>query len=342
MRTVDTTAGPIRVLDQVVTDGDGKPIAVITVLAPLDDARSTAAGVLRRAAVAGLIGITIGGAVLLLVVRRSLRPLREVSAAASGVSSSDLTARVPVPRSRDEVAELAGELNHMLERIEDGDRSRRQLLAAVSHEVRTPLTIAEGHLELLERLGPTDGEDARRVAATVRGELGRLRRLLDDILMVARGGGSVEIDREPVFLPDLFAALGQRLGVRAGADRVEVGAAPPAVVLADGSRLEQCLLNLVDNALEHNAAGTSVRVGAETSGDVVVLSVSDDGSGIDPALLPEVFEPFVTTRADRSGRPAGLGLAIVRSLIRAQGGDVTVDTGPSGTTVRLTLPAGTG
>jgi signal transduction histidine kinase len=120
-----------------------------------------------------------------------------------------------------------------------------------------------------------------------------------------------------------------------------VSAPPAVVVLADGARLEQCLINLVQNAVEHNPAGTSVRIGAVAAADDVRLSVADDGNGIDPAVLPDVFEPFVTTRADRSGRPSGLGLAIVRSLVRAQGGEVTVETGQSGTAAHITLPAGT-
>lgn len=327
-RTVDTDVGRVRVLDTPLTDAADEKIAVITVAAPLDTVQDTATTVLLFTAVAGAIGIGGGGAALWLVVRRTLAPVRKVSAAAQRISPTDLATRVPVPDTEDEIAELATEINRMLTRIEQADTGRRRYLAAISHEIRTPLAVAEGHLELLG--GPE--------AEIVHAELERLRRVLEDLMAVARGGDGIDADRGPVFLPDLFEAVRARVRSLSHARSVVFHEAAPQVVLGDQARLEQCLMNLVSNAIDHNPPHVLVHVATRVEGDTVALTVTDDGNGIDPDVLPLVFEPFVTTRPNEAGGLVGLGLSIVRSLVTAQGGDVDVESGPEGTTVRILLP----
>lgn len=331
IRSHDATGGPVRVLDAAVLDRSGNGVATVTVAAPLTPATDTAATVLRGAALAGAIGLAGGGLVLWLVVRRTLRPVREVSAAAKAISPADLASRVPVPATADEIAELATELNQMLARIEQGDISRRRYLAAISHEVRTPLAVAEGHLELL---GTAD-------ATIVRHELDRLRRVLEDLTDVARGRDEIDVRLELVFLPDLFTSVQARLDALPYADAVTVEPPPPDVLLGDQARLEQCLANLIANAVDHNPPGTQVTVSARSGDDDIVLTVGDDGPGIDPELLPHLFEPFVNTRATGSSRTSGLGLAVVRALVDAQHGQVGIDSEPTGTTATITLPRAT-
>jgi signal transduction histidine kinase len=328
IRSLDTAAGPVRVLDVAVVDEAGVSAVTVTVAAPLTPTRETAAAVLRRAAVAGSIGIACGAVALWLVVRQALRPLGEVSAAAKAIAPSDLAARVPVPATGDEVAELATELNEMLVRIEAADTNRSRYLAAISHEVRTPLAVAEGHLELL---GTPD-------AAVVRNELERLRRVLDDLMAVARGGDDIDVRSEPVFLPDLFDAVRTRLDALPYAGAVTVAAAPPIVLLGDQARIEQCLANLVANAVDHNPPGTHVTVAARGDDSTIALAVTDTGTGIDDDVLPHAFEPFVTTRPAGRGRTSGLGLSVVRALTEAQGGTARIEGGPTGTTATITFP----
>lgn len=331
IRSLDTSGGAVRVLDAAVLDDSGAGVATVTVAAPLASATDTAATVLRGAALAGAIGIAGGGLVLWLVVRRTLRPVRDVSAAAQAISPADLTSRVPVPATEDEIAELATELNQMLTRIEQGDMSRRRYLAAISHEVRTPLAVAEGHLELL---GSTD-------AAIVRHELDRLRRVLEDLTDVVRGRDEIDVRLELIFLPDLFTAVQARVDALPHADAVTLEPPPPDVLLGDQTRLEQCLANLIANAVDHNPPGTRATVSARTGNDTITLTVADDGRGIDPNLLPHLFEPFVNTRAVGSSRTSGLGLAVVRALVDAQHGEVHIDSSPTGTTATITLPRAT-
>lgn len=330
-RTMDTDVGRVRVLDTPITDATDEEIAVITVVAPLDVVHDTAATVLLVTALAGGVGVGGGGIALWLVVRRTLAPVREVSAAAQEISPADLTTRVPVPDTHDEVTELATEINRMLTRIEQADTGRRRYLAAISHEVRTPLAVAEGHLELLG--GPE--------AEIVHAELERLRRVLEDLMAVARGGDEIDADRGPVFLPDLFDAVRTRVESLPFARSVVFHKASPQVVLGDQARLEQCLMNLISNAIDHNPPDVVVDVATDVDEGTVALTVTDDGSGVDPDLLPHVFEPFVTTRSGRTGGLVGLGLPIVRSLVKAQGGRVAMDSGPGGSSVRILLPIAT-
>jgi len=336
LRTVDTTAGAVRVLDVAVLDADGATLATVTTMASLDEARDSANSVLRLVIVASAVGLVVGALLLALAMRRALRGLREVSAATARVTSVELGARVPVPGSDDEVAELAREINGMLERIDAADATRLQYLAAISHEVRTPLAVAEGHLELLST--SSDDPAVAATSLTVRGELERLRRVLDDLMAVARGYGQVDVRLGPVFLPDLFESVGERLAALGYVDRVSIDVAPPVVILADQARVEQCIANLVDNAITHNNASTRVTLSARSGEGVVDLVVSDTGSGIDPSVRDRVVEPFVTTRPTGDRRATGLGLAVVDSLTQAQDGSLAIETGPEGTTMTITFP----
>lgn len=327
IRTVETAAGPVRVLDTAVRDRSDNEILTVTVVAPLDQVHDTAGTVLRRAAVASAVGVAVGGGLLWLVARRTLRPVHDVSAAASAISPADLTTRVPVPGTHDEIATLAAEINRMLDRIEEADTTRRRYLAAISHEVRTPLAVAEGHLELLDQ----------PEAAIVRGELHRLRRVLDDMMAVARGHDEVDVRDDPIYLPDLFASVRERVRALPYAPAVTVSEPPHDVLIGDQARIEQCLANLIDNAVDHNPAGTSVTLAALTSATEVILAVADDGPGIAASVESRVFEPFVTTRTTGSARTSGLGLPVVQALVEAQGGRVDLTSTPEGTTVTLVL-----
>ncbi|MFN3257078.1 MAG: ATP-binding protein [Ilumatobacter sp.] len=334
LRTIDTAVGPLRVLDVAIVDAKAEPLAVATLLAPLDPSRYAASNALQRTAIAGVIALILGGALLAAIVGRSLRPLRDLSTAAAGVTPETLNERIPVPDSHDEVEQLARELNEMLERIDDDDRTRRRYLAAISHEVRTPLTVAEGHLELLEH-GQIEPAQA---AATVRHELDRLGRVLDDLLSVARGVDDVDIRPGPIFLPDLFAAILGRVDALGLRHRVQIEPAPPTAFTGDQARIEQCVTNLVNNAIDHNPVATKVIIDATSDDATVTIRVVDDGNGIDPAIFPHVREPFVTTRSSGHRRSSGLGLAVVDSLTLAQQGSLHLDTGPHGTTATLTYP----
>ena len=179
-------AGPLRVLTAELTS-DGQPFAQATVLGPLSPGEAQARGAFVRIGVASAVGLLLGGLVLLIALRRALRPVHDLATAARSVDLNDLSSRVPEPVTDDEVAGMAREFNRMLDRISDDERHRQQLLSAISHELRTPLAVARGHLELLETLGPSDGHSAAETAGVVRRELDRLGRIVDDLTAINEG-----------------------------------------------------------------------------------------------------------------------------------------------------------
>lgn len=334
LRTTSTRMGPMRVLNAPLRSQDGADIGSVTVLGPLTEVRADATDALTRVAVAGSVGLALGGAALVVVSGRALAPLQRLAEAARSTGGGDLSARVPEPERHDEVGTVAHEFNRMLDRMTTDTERRQELLAAISHELRTPVAVASGHLEMFEALGPTDEHTAMRIAGVVRHELDRLSRIIEDLSAVAHGALGARLDLGPVFLPDVYAEVRHRVAGLA-LTKVTVEAPPPLVIEADSDRITQCLLNLVVNADIHTPARTAIRLSARRDDSDVCLIVTDDGPGIPAALASRVFEPFVTSRISGPSRTTGLGLSVVKTLTEAQGGRVLLDTSPEGTTVTL-------
>lgn len=346
LQSVGTDEGPVRVLNAPLTAG-GQVVGRVILAGPLDEVQRDAAASLVRIAVAGAVGLVIGGTALTLATRRAVLPATELAVAARATGGSDLSARVPETDRRDEVGVLAHEFNRMLDRISDDAEHRRRLLSAVSHELRTPLAVARGHLEMFETLdvAPPGTATAPKPAtshlvAVLKGEFDRLGRITDDLEAIAHGHAGAQIDVGPVFAPDVLDELRQRL---VGLDiiGVELGPAAPVVIEADQHRLAQAVLNLVINAVTHTPAGTPVTVDASADATHLGITVSDSGPGIDPAIRHRIFEPFVTSRADGSTAGSGLGLAVVKTLVEAQHGTIDMGTGSEGTTATIRLPLAT-
>ena len=340
--TEPSPAGDLRVLNAPLAAG-GQQVGTVLLVGSLEPGRDQAREALGLIALAGGVGLLVGGAVLVVAVRRATAPLRRLAEAARAVDLAALPdQRVVVPGARrdDEVGAVADEVERMLERISRDEALRRRLLASVSHELRTPLAVAQGHLEVFELTGGGP-EDSAATAAVLRRELDRLGRLVDDLTAVTRGGTADGASVEAVFVPDLLTALAERTA-GLGLPLVEVQAereAPPVVIAGDEDRVVQALLNLVLNARTHTPPQTRVRVAARVRDDGwVVLDVADDGPGMDPAVADVAFEPFVTTRDSGDQRGSGLGLSVVRAVTLAQGGRVDLATGPAGTTVSLAFP----
>lgn len=337
--TVDSDAGRLRVLRAPLRTGS-TDLGMITVVGSLADTRAQAQDALVRIAAAGFIGLALGGLILVLTLRRALQPVRALAAAARSVDLTDLQSRVPIPRRSDEVGLMAREFNRMLERITKDQQQRGELLSAVAHELRTPLAVAQGHLELFETLDGSERASAADTAAVVRRELVRLSRILDDLTALSAGNLGASTAHEPVFAPDVLATLRRRLDALDIRD-VSVAEASPVVLLGDEDRLAQALVNLVLNARTHTPPDTPVRVEAHATHGRVVFQVLDEGPGIDPALQMSVFEPFMTTRPGGSTRTSGLGLTVVKAVTEAQGGQIRLVSDRLGTRVTLSFPVDT-
>lgn len=287
--------------------------------------------------------------------------LRRVAQTADAIADGDLQQRIEVT-GEDEISQLAMQFNDVIERLEKADRSRKAFIANVSHELRTPLAIIQGNLERLLEASPVVGAVStsgptrlaadqvpdRQALETIQRETLTLNRLIDDLFTLARLEEAVlPFESVPVQLHKLVSQAIE--GVRSVAwkqRKVTVqslvrGDLPP--VLADRIRLGQILGNLLHNALRHTPEGGLVIVDAAPAGDVVEVSVSDTGIGIPPEELDRVFDRFYQVEhGSREDGGSGLGLSIVKQLVEAQHGTITVESySGQGTTFRFSLQVAT-
>lgn len=317
---------------------EGREVATVQVLGPLEPVRHDAFRTLRRLGVAAGASLVLGGGLVALALRRALGPLRQLAATARSTELESLSARVPGPDRRDEVGDLAREFNRMLDRLERAAASRQEFLATISHELRTPLTIARGHLEVLEAADGVDPARVRRATVVVLEELARMGRLVDDLMALARSEAEDFVVLGPLDLGEFFDDLRLRVA-GLGLTDVRVVDPPDAMLAADGDRLAQALLNLVVNAAVHTPPGTPVEVAATVGEGWVDLVVRDEGPGIEPDIRDRAFEPFVHGRTPGRPTSTGLGLAVVAAISAAHDGQVAMRSGPTGTTVTLRLAA---
>ena len=317
--------------------------ATYTVLVgtPLDrihDTVSLTAGVLL-AAVPALVALVAG--LSWWVVVRALRPVEDIRARVEAVTATNLSERVPVPASGDEIAALATTMNGMLARLEEARDVQTRFVADASHELRSPITALSGALELMADDPAAQSGSLAALVPLAREETDRLQGLVSGLLRLARADAAgALLPVSDVDLDDLALAEVTRLRATSGLTiRAEVH---PARVLGDADALAQVVRNLADNAVRH--ARQSVAIGVRFSGATAQLSVEDDGTGVPPEERTRVFERFVRLDESRSrdAGGSGLGLAIVAETVRAHGGTVSVDASPTlgGARFIVDLPAG--
>jgi two-component system OmpR family sensor kinase len=283
---------------------------------------------LLLAALAGLWGSRI-----------ALAPVDRMRERAEFVGFANPEERLPEPVAKDELQRLARTLNSMLDRLQHGYARERAFVDDAAHELRTPLTMLRGELELAETR-PRSAAELEATVHSARRQTERLVALANDLLILARSAdGQLPLRREHLEVLPLLEAAALRARARAR-DR-PIAAAPEAsdsgAIDADRLRIEQALDNLVANALDHGAG--RVLLGAERLPDAVLLTVDDDGPGIDPAVAQRAFDRFARGDAARSGAGTGLGLAIVRAIVSAHGGTAGLEPRPDGgTRAWLRLP----
>lgn len=334
VETMSTSAGDVRTASvPVMLDGD--QAATLQIVAPLDPVRAEAIEAALRVTAAAGLALLVGGALLALSLWRSLAPLGALANAARSTELRTLDTRVEEPGTDDEVGMLAREFNTMLDRLEQASVQQHEFMASIGHELRTPITIARGHLEVLGNLDRDDGAFAETVAI-LHDELGRMSRLVEDLMAIARAEMDDLVRPREVELVQWFEDLELRLsGTDAAAD-VVILPPPPVQVRIDPDRLAQAVFNLAINAHVHTPAGTPVRIHAAVAADRLIVSVSDEGQGIPEGIRDDVFTPF--TRAGDVPGSTGLGLAVVRAVAEAHGGEVLLFTGEEGTRFDLVLP----
>ncbi|HEY5260779.1 MAG TPA: HAMP domain-containing sensor histidine kinase [Solirubrobacteraceae bacterium] len=305
-----------------------------------------------------LLGVLAGTGLALLagmtIARRAMAPIAELTSTAEEIARTrDPSRRMPEPQAEDEVAELARTLAGMLRELDAAHAEteatlarQRQFVADASHELRTPLTSVLANLELLAE--SLHGEEADAARSALRSSR-RMRRLVADLLLLARTDVGRVVRREPCDLAQIVVEATAELGpVSAEHDiSLDVGRVGPVIVQASRDELHRLVINLIENALRHTPPGTEIRVCTEaTSTERVRLIVEDDGPGVPEYLLSTLFERFVRGAGDRGGS-FGLGLAIVQAVAESHGGSVALEqthpgTEHPGARFVVTLPAGGG
>jgi len=331
--TAATPQGALRYIAIPITmDGDpesGLYIRAVDLeaeLAPVTAAVTT----YSFAALAVLIAIGVVG---WFVTGRLLSPIRELRDAADAITLDDLSPRLS-PQGNDDISELSRTLNSMLDRLESSVDVQRQLLDDLRHELKTPITIVRGHLELMN---PSDANDVATTREIGMAELDRMTRLVDDIdLLATVEGDGFTMDK--VDLRTLTTRIGDLVSVIPGHDW-SVESYADGTIFGDRDRLLQAWLQLADNAAKYTAVGSTIRLGSRSDTDGAQLWVSDQGAGIPPAERHRIFRRFDRAHGKRTVGGSGLGLAIVDAIAKGHGGRCAVtDTPGGGATFTIHLP----
>ena len=325
---------------------------------PLKNVESNLRNVeIAEAAVFAIVVLLVAGSGVGLV-RLSLRPLRRVAATATKVTELpldtevSLPARVPDDDPHTEVGQVGAAFNRMLQHVESALERRaasesrlRRFAADASHELRTPLSSIRGYAELaLRHRGPVP-DDVLHALHRVESESARMSDLVDELLLLARLDAGRPLEREPVDLTRLTIEATSDARVADPSHRWQLELPDePLTVRGDEFRLRQVLGNLLSNAAKHTPADSTITVAVEAAGppEGVRLTVTDNGPGIPPDLVPELFERFARGDSSRSrtAGSTGLGLAIVKAVVAAHHGTVSVQSHPGRTTFTIVLPAG--
>jgi signal transduction histidine kinase len=312
---IETTAGPVHYLAVPLTH-DGRTGGVFVVANFVAGERDEIETALQFEAVVSGVVLLVVTLVAWFVAGRLLRPVRELTATAEAINESDLTRRIPV-EGDDEISRLAHTFNEMLDRLEAASTAQRTFIDDAGHELRTPITIVRGHLDVMG----DDPEERRETMLLVSDELNRMARIVDDLLLLAQAEQPDFLRLEPVELADLTTEL--LVKSRALGDRVwKLDASAEGTIQADAHRLTQAMLNLARNAAEHTTLGAEIGLGSQWVEGGLRLWVRDTGIGLDTAEKDRIFDRFTRGRYGRRSEGAGLGLAIVRSIAVAHGGRV--------------------
>jgi two-component system OmpR family sensor kinase len=293
---------------------------VIRVLAALlgDD-------LLRPLFQAGLASLALSILLSFLIARWIAKPLDRMAHAARAVAAGDFKRDLRTTGPQ-EVESLATAFNEMIRQVESSQNSQRDFVANVSHELKTPLTSIQGFAQAILDGTAEDTTSLQHAAQVIFDESDRLKRLVEDLLDLARiDAGQIDFRRDRVDLKAIITNVSDRLGLRARESGVDIQEQLPAIppMIGDGDRLAQVFTNLVDNAIEHSPAGGCIRISGEASQGWVSIYVEDEGPGIPAQELSRIFERFYQMDKARSSRGVGLGLPISREIIRNHYGELS-------------------
>ena len=335
---------------RVLARGTAREPGTLVIAIPVGETFATLHRLLGVQLLVSLVVLLTVAALASWLVRIGLRPLEGIGVTAGAIAAGDLSRRVEPADQRTEVGRLGLALNAMLAQIEAAFDQRRRseerlrtFIADASHELRTPLTSIRGYAELFRRGADSRPEDLEMSMARIEAEAARMGVLVDDLLLLARLDEGRPLERDPV---DLTRVVGEAVDAARAIDPdrpVELQADGEVEVRGDELRIRQIIDNLLENARVHTPPTTPIQVRVRADGPDGVLSVHDEGEGLDPEVASQVFERFFRGDPSRSSSTggAGLGLSIVAAIVRAHGGTVRIvapEPDATGTTFEVRLP----
>jgi heavy metal sensor kinase len=289
--------------------------------------------------------VAVGGGYFL--VKRALTPVDQMGSKAELISQYNLSDRLPVSRTGDELERLSVSLNHMITRLDDAFQNSKRFVADASHELRTPLTILRGELENLVEDSRLLAESRERIGSLLE-EVERLSKIVERLFALSRlDAGEAQAEWLPFDLGEMVVTTTEQMSLLAEDKKISITCDPsPAVtVIGDRTRLKEVIVNLLDNAIKYTPDGGAVHLKVNTTNGHAVLEVADTGIGIPAEAVAHVFDRFFRVDQVRSREHggAGLGLSIVKSICNAHGGEVEVESALGrGSRFRVKLPLANG
>ena len=287
-----------------------------------------------------LLATIIGG---FLLVQRALAPAEQIARKAEQITQHNLSERLPVARTGDDLERLSISLNHMIGRLEDEVQNSKRFVADASHELRTPLTVLRGELENLSQDKRFDA-GAREMLGSMLEEVERLAKIVEGLVALSRlDAGEAQAEWVPFDLAELATTTADQMSLLAEDKKISVACNSKQAVLVQGdrARMKQVIVNLLDNAIKYTPGGGAIQLNVARQNGHAILDIADNGIGIPGEALPHVFERFfrVDKARSRDEGGAGIGLSIVKSICAAHGGEVRAESAPGkGSRFRVTLP----
>ncbi len=337
--TAKSTLGTLRYLIIPVRVAGDPNTGLYVAAYDLDTELSSVAESFRIYILVALLALLLVGLVAWFVAGRLLRPIRLLrDAAARSSTAADLTERIPVT-GRDDVSELATAINGMFDRLQASSISQRQLIDDVGHELKTPITVIRGHLELLDAGNIDDVESTKALAID---ELDRMSTLVSNISLLAESGGPHFVELTEIDIASLTTSVASKATALDTSRKWEVDSAN-GLALVDVRRVTQAWLQLADNAVKYSTPGSPIVISSEIwqtrTATVLNLSVRDSGPGIAEDAQKRIFERFFRLESSKIAEGSGLGLAIVAAIAQAHGGSVLLSSAPGeGSIFTIQLP----
>lgn len=332
MGTAISPLGQLRYIATPVTVADSAEIGIYLVAVNVESELAelhSAFGIFVVVAGASLLAVGLVG---WFVAGRLLSPIRSLRRAASRITANELHERIPV-LGNDDVSELTATINDMLERLDVALTGQRQLLDDVRHELKTPITILRGHLELLDSTDAIEVDSTRALAID---ELDRMAGLVDDIEALAESHSSTPV-RVLVDVADLTEDVFAKATGYPEREWVLTEVAH-TIFAVDPARITQAWLQLVDNAVKYSPVGSRIEIGSHSTASSVLLWVRDNGPGIPEGAEERIFERFGRVDTGRGIRGSGLGLPIVKNIAESHGGSVSLESTTSGSRFTILIP----